>query len=170
MDAPAVAAAAMVDRPCGRYRHSGSFARGSGSVGIAEERSIALAWAVGVAGIVFGCAFLLAARFHTLHPPTSHFSWLAYLLWSLAQQFLLQDFFLARLQRLIRGEKAAALAAAGFFAAAHLPNPVLTVATLLWGFLACLLFLRYRNLYTIAVAHAILGITVCAHNSRNCEP
>jgi len=27
-------------------------------------------------------------------------------------------------------------------------------------FLACLLFLRYRNLYPLAMAHAILGITI----------
>jgi membrane protease YdiL (CAAX protease family) len=44
------------------------------------------------------------------------------------------------------------------FAIAHIPNPVLTVATFIWGFCCCLLFLRYRNVYTIGIAHGILGI------------
>jgi membrane protease YdiL (CAAX protease family) len=76
------------------------------------------------------------------------------------QQFLLQDYFLPRLLRLMRGPVAAALAASVMFSLAHLPNPILTVLTFSWGFIACLIFLRYRNLYTLAVAHAILGITV----------
>jgi hypothetical protein len=44
---------------------------------------------------------------------------------------------------------------------------------LIWGFVACLLFLRYRNLYPLMMAHAILGITVAltapgpvVHNMR----
>jgi hypothetical protein len=31
---------------------------------------------------------------------------------------------------------------------------------LVWGFAACLLFLNYRNLYPLALAHAIFGIAV----------
>ncbi len=30
--------------------------------------------------------------------------------------------------------------------------------TLIWGLIACFVFLRYRNLYTLAITHAILGI------------
>jgi membrane protease YdiL (CAAX protease family) len=52
------------------------------------------------------------------------------------------------------------LVAAGIFSAAHLPNPVLTPITLIWGLTACIVFLRYRNVYPLAAAHAILGITV----------
>ena len=58
------------------------------------------------------------------------------------------------------GPIAAALASAGLFALAHLPNPILAPVTLLWGFVACLLFLRYRNLYTLGMAHAVFGITI----------
>jgi membrane protease YdiL (CAAX protease family) len=43
---------------------------------------------------------------------------------------------------------------------AHLPNPVLTVITLVCGLASCLFFLRYRNLWPLAVAHAILGIAI----------
>ena len=76
------------------------------------------------------------------------------------QEFLLLDFFLLRLLRLLRSGKAAALAAMGLFAIAHLPNPVLTALTVLWGWISCRLFLRFRNVYPLAMAHAILGISV----------
>ena len=121
-------------------------------------------WLAGAALLVSGCAIAVAARLHTLHVPRNPTglwsSWWGYILWAAGQQFLLQDFFLLRLGRIVSGEKAAALAAAGLFAAAHLPNPLLTALTLLWGFLACLHFLRYRSLYSLAAAHAILGITL----------
>ena len=72
------------------------------------------------------------------------------------QQGLLQDFLLPRLLRLTHGPGMAALAAAGMFSLAHLPNPILTVCTFVWGLAACLFFLRYRNLYSLSIAHAIL--------------
>jgi membrane protease YdiL (CAAX protease family) len=58
------------------------------------------------------------------------------------------------------GPRSAAFAAAFLFALAHLPNPVLAPLTLVWGFASCLVFLRYRNLYPLAIAHAIFGITI----------
>jgi membrane protease YdiL (CAAX protease family) len=54
----------------------------------------------------------------------------------------------------------AALAAAAMFSLAHLPNPILTVLTFIFGLAACLIFLRYRNLYSLGIAHAILGVTL----------
>lgn len=84
-----------------------------------------------------------------------------YALWALVQQVLLQDFFLGRALRLLRGRRTAAVfVAAGVFALAHLPNPILTPMTLVWGVIACALFLRYRNIWPLAVAHAVLGITL----------
>ena len=68
------------------------------------------------------------------------------------------DIFLLRLLRLLPHKLMAVLAAAGLFALAHLPNPVLAPVTLLWGITACLLFLQYRNLYTLGMAHAIFSI------------
>lgn len=87
-------------------------------------------------------------------------SYWGYALWTFVQQFLLQGFFLLRLQRVMPGPISAAFAAANLFAFAHLPNPILTIATIIWGFAACLLFLRYRNLYSLGMAHAIFGITL----------
>ena len=84
----------------------------------------------------------------------------AYALWTIVQQFLLQCFFLLRLRRLAPGRKLRGGRGRGLFALAHLPNPILTPGHLVWGLAACLLFLHYRNLYPLAVAHAIFGITI----------
>ena len=76
------------------------------------------------------------------------------------QQFLLQSYFLLRFLRLLPGKTAPILAATGIFALAHLPNPILTPITLVWGAIACVLFLRYRNIYTLGLAHGIMGLCV----------
>ena len=121
-------------------------------------------WLVGVALLGAAIAMVLAARMHTLQWPGGPMSflkrYLGYAIWAVIQQVLLQVFFLARLLRLLRGPRSAALAAAAIFSLAHLPNPILTVCAFVWGIAACLLFLRYRNLVPLAVTHAILGITL----------
>lgn len=134
-------------------------------------------WVVGAALAISAVAVLIASRLHTLrHPENTRLLieafWL-YAIWSGVQQFLLQCFFLSRLLRLLPSARQAAFAAAGLFAIAHLPNPILSVLTIVWGTLACLIFLRYRNLYPLAIAHAILGITIAVavpghvdHNMR----
>jgi hypothetical protein len=76
------------------------------------------------------------------------------------QQFILQSYFLLRLLRLLPGKLAPVLVAAAIFALAHLPNPILTPITLIWGAIACVLFLRYRNIYALGVAHGIMGLCV----------
>jgi membrane protease YdiL (CAAX protease family) len=121
-------------------------------------------WIAGVALVLATVAIAVAVRMHTLHVPDGALAFLAtycaYALWTCVQQFLLQGVFLLRFLRLIPRPAAAALAASALFALAHLPNPVLTPITFIWGFAACLLFLRYRNIYPLMIAHAILGITV----------
>ena len=96
-----------------------------------------------------------------------------YAIWSFLQQFLLQIYFLQRTLRLVSSKKLAVGLAVAVFTLAHLPNPLLTLATLVWGCAACLLFLRYRNLIPLGVTHAILGITIAlcfpgqvTHNMR----
>jgi membrane protease YdiL (CAAX protease family) len=121
-------------------------------------------WIVAIAAGIAALAVLVAHRRHTLNLPGGPIAFLqrywGYALWAFAQQLLLQDFFLARFCRLIRSPILAALAATLTFSLAHLPNPILTVVTFVWGFAACLLFLRYRNLYPLAIAHAIFGIAI----------
>ncbi len=134
------------------------------SMGLGASNFFRSSWSVIAALGVAGLAVLLAGRLHTLHTPSSLNSFLQsyfpYVIWAAIQQLVLQCFFLSRLRRLFSSEIAAAAAAAVLFAVAHFPSPILTAVTLIFGVVSCLLFLRYRNLYPLAIAHAILGISV----------
>jgi membrane protease YdiL (CAAX protease family) len=134
-------------------------------------------WVVGVALTLAGAGVAAASILHTLHHPSGLVNWIlafgGYSVWSLAQQFLLQGYFLSRLVRVVPSATVAAIIAAIIFALAHLPNPILTVLTLVWGLAACLVFVRSRNLWPLAIAHAIFGICVAitipgstSHNMR----
>src|SRR6266567_1962618 len=87
------------------------------------------AWVIGAAGLFAVATVTAAIRLHTLRGPLAGRGWImtfgGYVVWSFAQQFLLQSYFLYRFRRLISNEKLAVVAAAGIFAAAHLPNPIL---------------------------------------------
>ena len=138
--------------------------RGFQSMGLSTTNLARSLWIIGVALLLCAIAALIADHVGTLQHnggflPFVKRYW-GYALWASAQQLLLQDFFLVRLLRLIARPHAAALTAAAMFSLAHLPSPILTVVTFIWGWLACLLFLRYRNLYPLALSHAILGITM----------
>ncbi|MGA2635944.1 MAG: CPBP family intramembrane glutamic endopeptidase [Terracidiphilus sp.] len=121
-------------------------------------------WVAGAALLIAAAAVLVATRVQTLHAPATPVLFVqrywAYTIWSFLQEFLLLNFFLLRLVRLLPSRNAAVLVATGLFTIAHLPNPVLTVLTLFWGWASCRLFLHYRSLYTLAMAHAILGISI----------
>ncbi|MGO9317364.1 MAG: type II CAAX prenyl endopeptidase Rce1 family protein [Terracidiphilus sp.] len=147
------------------------------AMGLRRANFLCSLWIVGAALLVSAVAVVLALWLHTLHVPATPLlfieTYVGYIIWTFAQQLLLQCFFLARLSRLLPNAKLAAVVAALIFAAAHLPSPILAPLTLLWGLASCLLFLRYRNLYTLAMAHAILGITIAitvpgpvSHNMR----
>jgi hypothetical protein len=133
------------------------------AMGLRSRNLLRSSWLVGIALVLAAAAAGVAARFGTLQLPADSGDFTAYggyAAWSFLQEFLLLSFFLARLRRLFPGRYWAASAAAGLFAVAHLPNPVLTPMTLVWGMVSCLTFLRYRNVWTLGLAHAILGITV----------
>lgn len=121
-------------------------------------------WIVVAAAAMAALAILVAGREGTLHalhgplPLVTHV-W-GYVIWAVMQQFLLQIYFLLRFERILGGKVWPVIAAAGIFALAHLPNPVLAPVTLLWGMTACLLFVRYRNIYALGFAHGILGLCV----------
>jgi membrane protease YdiL (CAAX protease family) len=121
-------------------------------------------WVVGAALGATVIAVLVARRMNTLLWPGGPIPfvhrYLGYALGAYIQQVLLQDFFLPRLLRLVRSPWTATAATAALFSLAHLPNPILTVVTIFWGLAACAIFLRYRNLYTLAIAHTILGIAI----------
>jgi len=111
----------------------------------------------------------LAESIGTLHPlyksGVGHVT--GYVLWTIYQQFLLQDYFLDRLLRLISSDSVAIFLAGVLFSAAHLPNLVLAAATLVWGIVSCVLFRRYHNIWMLGLAQGLLGIcfAVCVPNA-----
>lgn len=136
------------------------------ALGLAPPEMLRALWIIGAAVVLAALALLAAWLLGTLHalPRIGHLSArtriVGYVIWSFVQEFLLQVFFLARLMRLFSRRSLAIVAAALMFAIAHLPNPVLIWLTLLWAVIACPLFLRYRNLYALGLAHGILGLCV----------
>lgn len=97
-----------------------------------------------------------AGTFHDLYKAdVAHVG--GYVLWTIYQQFLLQDYFMPRLARVLSTNAAIALAAV-LFSIAHLPNVPLTIATLLWGAVSCALFRRYRSLYILGITQGLLGL------------
>ncbi len=83
-----------------------------------------------------------------------------YYLWALFQQLWVCGFFANRLSMLFNNDKKAIVATGLLFMLVHFPNPVLMIATLIGGILSAYFFLNMRNLYLIALAHAILGPTI----------
>jgi hypothetical protein len=147
------------------------------AMGLRPANFVRSLWIVGAALLVAAVAVLVAARVGTLHAPGTLLQFVerytGYAIGACIQQVLLQCIFLPRLLRLTSGRGHAALVATAMFSLAHLPNPILTVITIFWGFASCLYFLRYRNLYALVVAHTILGIAVAVcvpgpviHNMR----
>jgi hypothetical protein len=131
------------------------------SLGLVGKNLLASLWIVGAALLLGGISVVVAYGLHTLHSlfgQTAIISHIwGYLVWSFMQQFLLQIFFFCRLLRLTTPGKAVVIAA-GMFAIAHIPSPLLAAATFVWGICACLFYLKYRNLYVLGLAHGILGI------------
>jgi len=121
-------------------------------------------WILPASVVVGAAGVFVARRLGTLHPlfnaDAQHIA--GYVLWTLYQQILLNDYFLPRLTRLLGEGSAVVAMTAVLFAGAHLPNLWLTVATLVWGAISCALFRRYRNLYALGVAQGLLGLCFAA--------
>jgi len=129
-------------------------------LGLGARDFVRSLWILPAAAGLAALSIFAAAKIGTLHPlykaDFAHIS--GYVLWTIYQQFLLQDYFMDRLLRLVSGEAAAVTLAGTLFAAAHLPNLVLAAATLLWGIVSCALFRRYHNLWALGLAQGLLGL------------
>ncbi len=132
-------------------------------LGISARRVRRGWWALIAALSIAAVMVVLSLRMGTLHSitrdPAVLTGALLYLVWSLEQEFMLQGFFFIGIKRLT-GKGWAILGSAVLFALAHLPNPILMVATLLGGLFFTTLFARYRNLVMVGLVHAILGLTL----------
>jgi hypothetical protein len=114
--------------------------------------------------VVAGGLMALASALGTLHglygrkDPILHAG--SYLVWAIMQQIIQQTFFLARFERLTQSGLRASIIAASLFGVAHLPNPVLTPVTLAGGWLMSELYLRYRMVLPLGIAHGLVGMAI----------
>jgi len=93
--------------------------------------------------------------------------------WCAAQQYLMQSYFHNRLLRAVRNPHLSSVLAAVMFGAAHIPNPILMVATTVAGFIFAEVFAHHRNIWPLAFAQTVGGFLVAAvsppwliHNMR----
>ncbi|MCI0354655.1 MAG: CPBP family glutamic-type intramembrane protease [Acidobacteria bacterium] len=132
------------------------------TLGLGSQGLRSSLWIVPAASALAAVMLAAANAAGTLHGvPASPLAWqraLLYLPWTFAQQFLVQSFFFLRLEHVLGSGGRAVAGAAVLYSAAHVPNPVLLPATLLAGLFFCQAFRRYRNLYPLAIAHALLGL------------
>ncbi len=132
--------------------------------GVMLPSAKASVWIVGagliLAATLWSCAALTGANAAPTHAMPLRTAW-QYAVWAFLQQFMLQSFFFVRLESLL-GSRRAVLATTVLFAAAHIPNPILTVGTVLAGFFFCEMFRRYRNIFPLGVVHVILGLAMAA--------
>jgi membrane protease YdiL (CAAX protease family) len=137
-------------------------------LGLSWRRLTASLWILPTAIVLALLSVWVARSWGTFHPlykaDIEHVG--GYVLWTFYQQFLLQDYFLPRLTRLLSADTAIAVAGS-LFAVAHLPNLSLAIATLVWGVVSCLLFRRYRSLYVLGLVQGLLGLcfAVCVPNA-----
>ena len=128
-------------------------------LGLGRRGVLSSLWILPAAAGLVIAGVLVARSIGTFHPlynaDIAHVG--GYVLWTIYQQFLLQDYFMPRLTRTLGSDVGIAVAAL-LFAAAHLPNLTLTAATLLWGAVSCWLFRRYRSLYVLGLAQGLLGL------------
>jgi membrane protease YdiL (CAAX protease family) len=104
--------------------------------------------------------YLVAQRMRTWHDgPDIASTLLALVPWGFGQQFALQTLFLREAQA-ITSRPAGIWLAAAMFAALHLPNPFLTVATGVTAVVWCWIYDRYPNLLPLALSHAVLTLIV----------
>lgn len=86
---------------------------------------------------------------------------LMYYPWALLQNFWMNGYFTNRLAKVFPEQpKLVSLAVGILFAIVHWPNPVLAVATLIGGAMSAYFFQRNRNLYWLALSHAILAVSL----------
>jgi membrane protease YdiL (CAAX protease family) len=83
-------------------------------------------------------------------------SFTLYLPWGLFQQYLLNGYFLNRFDMML-SRNAASILTSVLFCAVHSPNWFLMVVTPVAGYGAVWVYRRYKNLYFLGLAHAMIG-------------
>lgn len=135
------------------------------------EKILPLALAIYLPLVLYGFGRHLLVP---LVPGKPSFVWFtAYFSWCAVQQYLTQSYFHRRLMGVIENPHRRSLVVGLMFGAAHIPNPILMVATTLAGFVFAEVFARHRNIWPLALAQAVGGFLIAAisppslmHNMR----
>lgn len=100
-------------------------------------------------------------------------SLLGYGAWCAFQQYLAQSYFHNRLMEAVRSRHLSSVLVGIIFGSAHIPNPILMVATTVAGFIFAEIYARHRNIWPLALAQAVGGLLLAAvspvslmHNMR----
>jgi hypothetical protein len=144
---------------------------GKMNLGANARLSLPIMLAFYIPMVLYGLA---SGRFHLLWPtPAAGLYFLSYGSWCVCQQYLTQSYFHNRLMRAIRNRHLSSAVTAVMFGAAHIPNPVLMVATTVAGFIFSEVFARYRNIWPLALAQTVGGFLIAGlvpawliHNMR----
>lgn len=83
-----------------------------------------------------------------------------YLCWCVLQQFALQSYLHTRLLDAVPNPHFTSAMIGLIFGSMHLPNPVLTIATVAGGFIMGEIFARYRNLWVLAIGQALVSTAI----------
>jgi membrane protease YdiL (CAAX protease family) len=112
--------------------------------------------------LIFITLFLLAGGmlFHTLRVlnlEKAVVGFLSYCVWGLFQQYLLNAYFVNRLQPISPSAPRAAAIGAACFACVHTPNWFLMIIGFAGAYCSARVWIRYRNLYFLGIAHGAIG-------------
>lgn len=88
-------------------------------------------------------------------------------LWALFQQYALNGFINRRAQLALGAGTKSIVLVAIVFSLLHLPNPLLSVVTLLGGFIWAAAYQRQPNLFALALSHAAVSLSMAMTISPN---
>ena len=120
-----------------------------------------LVWA-GAGGGLFLAAGALAGTVRRMTAGQMALGLAAYVVWGVFQQYLLNGFLANRLAEFAGSPRSrlVPLAAAALFSLVHLPNWFLMAVTFAGGYLSVRVYQRYRSLYVLGIAHALIAFAL----------
>jgi Type II CAAX prenyl endopeptidase Rce1-like len=133
--------------------------RAMGLTGSQFRHSMTLVFPLLVAVVIAAGVYSFWAqdRLLVLFHPRAWLSFTGYLAWCSFQQYLTQSYFHRRLMSVMRKPRLRSLAIAIMFGGAHIPNPILMVATFVGGFVFAEIFFRHPNIWPLAFLQAVAG-------------